>query len=586
MTNKDSILPKEVVMSNIYPIGQTCQYYVRRAARNRRAGQFEQAITLLTRAKAEYPGDDDVELELAKTYDEMGSEEAAMRSYLRLVHRESKHRALALFELAITSAQQAQLGRAAAYFEAFAASDRNGVSTEMAALLQRQLSQALEKPHGRTRKARARGLEQRAIMLLHAGKIHAARRAVMHSIRLQETAQRRLLKAACHLIREEGESSVREAQRALELRPGYVQAMCLLVDAYILTGDTGSARRVLYQAARIARATDSLLNVAIESAKHGYDRLTLITTKRILKREPYHQRAMAMRACALMNLGSRRPAAKLFGRLCTLYPDESIYEAYYRIAKGEEPMHERLTMAQDVPTDEAMDRGIFLLSTLSEEPSVIRSSEEELRRICRCAQWALRSSLVGANITMIAVIILAALDMPKTREVLFDALVDPQIGDPVKQTILQAVSVHCKQKPAYADLQGRLVRLAAGASMSISGPVEPCQPVVQSAANALMRRYPGAAGALLELWIAYIRRYGSVAGRRAAACAAALEYVYHLKNGRKVSALPIAQRYNISRRLLRLCARRILDAHSRQAEENTDDESTQQWRKSDEVHQF
>lgn len=573
-------------MSNIYPIGQTCQYYVRRAARNRRAGQFEQAITLLTRAKAEYPGDDDVELELAKTYDEMGCEEAAMRAYLRLVHRESKHRALALFELAITSAQQAELGRATAYFEAFAASDRSGVSTEMAALLQRQLSQALEKPRGRTRRARARRLEQRAIMLLHAGKIHAARRAVTRAVRLHETAQRRLLKAACHLIREEGESSVREAQRALELRPGYVQAMCLLVDAHMLTGDTGSARSVLYQAARSARATESLLNVAIESAKHGEDRLTLVMTRCILKREPYHQRAIAMRACALMNLGSRRPAAKLFGRLCTLFPEESVYEAYYRIARGEEPIHERLTMAQDVPADEAMNRGVFLLSILGEEPAAIRSSEEDIRKICRCAQWAFRSPLVGANITMIAVIILSALDVPKTREVLFDALVDPQIADPVKQTILQAVSVHCTQKPVYADLQGRLVRLAAGASMSVSAPVEPCQPVVQSAANALMRRYHGVAGELLELWIAYIRRYGSVAGRRVAACAAALEYVYHIKNGRKVSAWPIAQRYHISRRLLHLCARRILDAYASRDDENTDDESTQQWRKSDEVHQF
>lgn len=555
-------------MSNIYPIGQTCQYLLQRAARNRRADKYDQAMTLLTRARNEYPGDEDVELELAKTYDEMGCEADAARTYLRIVRRGGKHRALALFELAIASAQNADLTRALSYFEAFAASDRSGVSPQMAALLQKQLAEAIRRPKSKSRASRARLLERRAIERLHEGKIHAARRDVERAIRLKETPQRRLLKACCHLIQEEGALAVRDAQRALELKGAYVQALCVLADAYVLIGQEKLANKSLYRAARQAKANESLMSVAVECAKHGQDRLTLILTKRLLKRAPCHIRAMAMRACAQMNLGYIKQAEKLFGRLCVLMPEDSAFDAYYKMAKSGGMTDVHLTLAQDVPPQEAMDRGFHLLTTLHEEPSALRADKEKLTEICRCADWALHSPLAGENVTLIAVIILAALDTQETREVLFDALVDPHLDDSLKKSILQAVCAHCSEAPVYADLQGRLVRLAAGASVSFSREADACQDVVQRAANALMGRYPDAAKVLLELWIAYLNRYGIVRGRRTDACAAALEYVYHLKNNRRVSISRIAKRYAVSHRLMRSCARRILRAQEDQNDEN------------------
>ena len=217
-------------------------------------------------------------------------------------------------------------------------------------------------------------------------------------------------------------------------------------------------------------------------------------------------------------------------------------------------------MAQDVTVQEAMDRSLELLALLNDEPSKLRTDESALERVSRCAKWAIRSSLTGAKIRMIAVIILAALDTPQTREVLFDALVDPTIDDQFKLSILQAISAHCDQAPIYADLEGRFVRLAAGACVSIGGEKDACQHVIQRSANALMHRYPDAPAILLELWTAYLLEYGAVSGRKSAACSAALEYAYHLKKGQRVSGERIAQRYGISRRLMRLCVRRMLNA--------------------------
>lgn len=547
-------------MSNIYPIGQTREYLIARAARNRRSGKYEQAMQLLLRARAQEPPDEEVEAEIAAVYDEIGCEEAAMRAYLRVARMGGKHCADALFKLAVSSAQHGDLRRAESYFRAFCRSDRAGVSAEMVQIFQRQLGDALLGKQRRGKKSRAKRFENRAVQQLHAGKLHAAKRNVEHAIRLEQTPSRHLLKACCHLVHGEANAAVEDALTAMRLKPVYVQALCLLVDAYTMLERPAQARCALYRAARQARSTESLFNVAIESAKYGNDRLTLVLTKRILKREPYHVRAMAMRACAYMNLGSYRSAEKLFARLATLMPQDDVFSAYHALARTQKPCACRLTMAQDVTQDEAMDRGTALLSVISQDPQSLRRDEEAIARICRNAQWALYSAQTGESMTLMAVIVLCALDTPMTRDVLFDALLSPQLDDSLKQSILRAISEHCSEFPAYADLGGQFVRLAAGTAVSRSESPQRSQAVIQQAANALLRRYPDAAGELIAMWTGCVRKYGAVKKAQTDVCAAALEYAYHARHGRQVSMQVLCERYDVSRRRIRMWAKRILCA--------------------------
>ena len=131
------------------------------------------------------------------------SEEDAIRSYLRVVRLGGENRSDALFKLSLTFFQRGDILRALAYFEAFASSGRSGVADDMAQLLERQLAAAVCSSSFSSRRRRAAQLEKRAVQSLHAGRMHAAKRNAERAIRLEETAQRHLLKACCHLTLEE-----------------------------------------------------------------------------------------------------------------------------------------------------------------------------------------------------------------------------------------------------------------------------------------------------------------------------------------------------------------------------------------------
>lgn len=566
-------------MSNIYPFGQTYQYLLTHSQRNQRAGKYDQAMMLLTKARRENSQSAETEAAIASIYDEIGCEEDAIRSYLRVVRLGGENRSDALFKLSLTFFQRGDILRALAYFEAFASSGRSGVADDMAQLLERQLAAAVCSSSFSSRRRRAAHLEKRAVQSLHAGRMHAAKRNAERAIRLEETAQRHLLKACCHLTLEECNAAAVEASEALRLKPVYVQALCLLVDAYAMLGRCADAKHAALRALKQARTQDSLFSVAVECAKHGYDRMALIATKRMLRREPFHVRAMEISACAHMNLRHYARAERLFAMMRTLVPDNVVYDSYYKLAQTASPVSERLIMTQDLTHAEAVNRAYELLSVLHEEPSQLRADPEQLERISKIAQWALYSPQAGENVTLVAIIILSALDTEQTQNVLLDAVMSPKLDDEVKLSILQAMKDHCSQRPEYADLGGRMVRIASGAAISGRAGNETAQEVVQLAADTLLKRYPDAADELLNLWLRCLNRYGLAKGRHAAACSAALELSFHLRHGRGVPLRALSRRYGVSRRLINLWASRMM----RLQDENTFDES---WRKDNEMHQL
>lgn len=555
-------------MGDIYPIEQTSQYLVARAARHRRAGRYDRAMMLLSKAKGCDHDDEEIEYELARTYDEMGCEDEASRAYLRVVRMRGAHRARALFQLTLSSMEHADLERAVSYFEALCASDHAGVAPEAMELLKRQLLQVAKSPKIRTRRQLAKALEQRAVRCLNGGKISSARRNIERSLDLRETARGHVLNACCHLLSGDGEAAARAAESALRRSPGYIQALCVLADAQMMIGDTVHARRTLCHAARRAQSSDALQSIAIECAKCGLDELTLVLTKRLLGREPFHIRALALRACAFANLGCMKAAGKIFARLDALMPQNSVYGTYYHMIGDGWTPSARLIMAQDIPEESAMERCMQLVSLLHADPDEVRADHERVHEICRMADWALRSEMAGANVTMIAVILLSVINTQETRQILFDVLTDPKLSDDLKRCVLQALCAHSEETPTDADLGGRFVRLAAGASTTLVQGAEECQEAVQMAASALLPVYPDSAQVLLDMWVAYLGRYGAPEGRMVSGCAAALEYAYHLRAGRCVRMERIARKAGVSPRLARLCLRRILRANVEIQNEN------------------
>ena len=561
-------------MTRVVEIARTSEYWVSRAHKHRLAGRYDEAMALLGKTRDQFGTSEALERELAQTYDEMGCEDEAARAYLRVARMKGEYRAEALFQLALSAAQRADLMRAASYFEQFEVSDRRHVSPDMVALLGQQLRQALETPAPQSRRERARMLERRAVERLQEGRAYAARRTMLHAVDLQENAQRLTLLACCELILGRLEDAERHASQAHALAPARVQTLCVLVDVLYTAGKNEQARRLLHIAVLRAQGVDDRLSVAVECAKHGEDGLTLRLTRSMLRRDPYCTRGMMLRGCALMNLHRFDEAKRLFGRLCVLLPEDTVCQAYYGMARDEQKPEQRLTLGMDVTAEEAANRAMRIVAAMLELP------QEHPCELYELSAWALRSVVGGSNTALFALMLMSAMETPEARDVLLDALTDPQVSDNLKRAGLQALTAAYGFQPYDVDIGGRYVRLAAGAVTGRTMDGEAAQNVVQAAADALAPDFPQAPKMLLPMYIAFLEQNGAPKKREQPACAAALEYLFHRLSGRKVSLRRIAVRCGVLPRLCRMMAKRILRAVKNRAKENAKGSAN------DEMHQL
>lgn len=555
-------------MTNIVSIHCTSDYLVKRASRHRRAGRYDEAMALLWKARNQFPQDTDVLMEMADVYEEIGCQEEAVRAYLRLIRLDDKHKSTALFRLALASAQQGDMTRAISYYDHLRQlDDQLEIPSEMIDELGNQLHQETRDAHFLSRKARARSLGIRAANLLQNGKAVAAQRAMAHSLRMHSTARGYAMLACCQLIRSKAEDAVVSAEKAYRMQRGNVQTLCLLADAYMAIGDEKKTKNAIYVAAMRAHQIDDLLSVAVESAKYGEDALTIQIARRILRIAPYHTRAMMICACAYINRKRFISAKRILARLRLLIPENTACESYYRMLCDGREFSERLSLGMDITREEGVNRAAELVSLLYQDPKQIDDDFALCTHVCRMCSWALHSPMAGSSTKTVALILLAALQADQARDMLLDALLDPQLADSIKLHVLQVLTSREGFKPYAVDMEGRLVRLAAGGVSP--RPVQTAQAnsrIVQRVADVIAPHDSGAAQILLDAYLSYLGEYGQPDARHESACAAALELWYHIFTGQKTDPNELAARYGISVRLLRIYLRRFESCvHSQQS---------------------
>lgn len=546
-------------MTNVVSISCTCDYLVKRAARHRRAGRYDEAMALLWKARNQFGQSDEVLTEIAKIYEETGCETEAYDVYLRLVRIGGKHVAWALFQLTILSAQRGDTQRAVSYFERLRSSARSEeISPEMIDALGEQLLEDIHVGDRMSAKRRAQMLEKRASALLQAGKAAAAQRAMAHSLHLRPTARGYTMLACCQLIRQRFDDAVASARLAHDMAPGNVQTLCVLADAYMACGHEKQASKAIYIAALRAKEADDLLSVAVESAKYGDDRLTILLSGRILKIAPFHTRAMMLRACAYINCRKYTAARKLLGRLCGLLPEDTVCESYYRMLCADKTFKERLSIGMDVTHDEGVDRAAELVSALYMDPKQIDDDPAYCLRLCRLAQWAFYSPMAGATSKTAALVLLASLQAKDAGEILLDVLMHPQISDAFKLNVLQVLTARDGFRPYDADMDGKLVRLAAGGvSPRPMRAGQANSKIVQRVADRLRVKDSQSPNVVLDAYLRYMDRFGQPDARHEDACAAALEYWYYLHTGKRADAYMIASCHNVSVRHMNVYVRRF-----------------------------
>lgn len=557
-------------MSNVVSIGCTCDYLVKRAARHRRSGRYDEAMALLWKARNQFGFSDALLMEMAEVYEAIGCEAEAQRTYLRLVRLDGKSKGQALLRLTIACAQHGDIQRSISYFDHLCDSQKcesrlHGISSEMIEALGEQLRQESDRSSFRNARQRAKALEKRSSALLQQGRAVAAQRAMERSIRMKPTARRYTMLSCCQLIRGRFDDALISARKAHELSPGNVQALCVLADAYMAVGERDAMRRTIHLAALRAHHIDDLLSVAVESAKAGEDALTLRLTGRILKISPFHTRAMMIRACALINRHEYPAAKRLLGRLCGLMPEDSVCESYYRALCGGQTQFDRLSIGMDVTREEGVSRVTELYAALCGDLKEIDEDHARCMRICRLCDWAFHSPMAGTQTKTVALVLLSSLQSQEARAVLLDQLMDPQISDSIKLSTLQTLTAKDGFAPYQVDIGGKLVRLAAGgvSPKSISASSANAK-IVQRVSDVLMPGDSEAPKHLLGAYLAYLNAFGQPDKKHEDACAAALELWYHDMEGTKPDEHVIAKRYGVSVRMMRIYLRRFKTGLQRQ----------------------
>ena len=151
------------------------------------------------------------------------------------------------------------------------------------------------------------------------------------------------------------------------------------------------------------------------------------------------------------------------------------------------------------------------------------------------------------------------MDSDASRTILEDCLTDAHMDDRYKMSVLKILTAKEGFKPYWVDLNGKLVRLAAGGVSSKPVPSGASgNSIVQCASDALMKAYPDAPEILLNTYLKYIELYPLPKGHGELACAASLEYAYISLAGGKIGMKRIAGKYGQSSRLCARYARRIL----------------------------
>ena len=549
-------------MTNVVSIRCTCDYLVKRASRHRRAGRYDEAMALLWKARNQFGNSDDVLIEMAHIYDEIACEEDAARIYLRLVRLGGKHRAQALFQLSIYSAQHGDFQRAASYFDQLCQMKKQGISCrisdEMLDALRQQLQQEITESLSLNPRMRAKALEKHASACLQAGKATAAQRAIEHALRFRATSRGYTMLSCCQLVRGKFGDAKESAEIAHSLSPGNVQILCVLADAQLACGNINEARRSIHIAALRAKKIDDLLAVAIECAKLAEDTLALLLTGRILKAAPFHTRAMMIRACAYTNLHEYQPARRLFGRLCGLLPENTVCESYYRLLTANIPISKRLSLGLDVTREEGISRAAELVSALYLDPKSIDEDQSKCHHVCRLAEWAFHSPMAGSATKTVALLLLSSLQSDEANGLLLDLLLDPLVSDTMKLHVLQMLTAKHGFYPYEVDMGGKLVQLAAGGISK--KPVHSGHSntrIVQRVADVLAKKNPHASESLLNAFLSYLNAYGHPDSRHENACSAALECWYLTSNGLTIQENRIAARYNVSIRSMHMYLRRF-----------------------------
>ena len=552
-------------MENVVAFERSGTYLRRKAAENRREGRYADALTLLYLARGKTDFDASLEMEIAEIMNEMGCCEESNQILLRLLQRgEMKGECLYAIASNYLNLQDPERARHMALM--CLAEEPEGEFSLDAQDVIDAAEEMLEQTDAKSEHSEQ--LLRRGLRALEQGQAERAQRLLQRAVKTGGGAEALTVLSFCHLMQEDTRRALSAAVRAHAAAPHDIRTQCARACARFASGDRKEAVKILQRAEREHPEPPELMLLCQSACDMGLDAMAYRQLRALSTFQPYAPRVQLMLSVAALNLGHVREAARALGPLCRLFPQNPVYDAYFRIAR------ERLERGDEQPPAKESERlpysgqppqGVSLGWLVDLGTQLVTGAEELRARIetddsfYRVLEWLLHVQLPGTDVWQTVLRSLSRVQSGRVKGLLCDMLTDASLADEVKREAMTALGVLGERGPLYADIDGRMVRMTVRTGVSQRPLSQSYERVLQAVVERLTPIYGDVGEQVADIWTAFVQREGPQgAMRRPDAWMAALEYVYHQKCGRQVSAARVGRMRHVPPRMIKRYAQRIL----------------------------
>ncbi len=552
-------------MENVVSFERSGAYLRRKAAENRQDGRYADALTLLYLAREKTPFDAELEMEIAEIFNEMGCCEASNRILMRLLQK-GEMKGECLYAIAGNYFALQDVERARHMALMYLSEEPDGDFALDAQELVETAEEVLDQ--GDAKNEHSEQLMRRGLRALEQGQSERAQRLLIRAVNTGGGVEALTVLSFCYLMQGRAKQALRYAKRAYEDAKGDIRAICALACAQYACGARAQAVRVLESAEAEHPDPAELMLLSQSACDMGLDAMAYRQLRALSAFQPYVPRVQHLLAAAALNLGHVREAARVWGHLCRIFPQDPVYSAFFRIAKErlaggdeQEPAKgdARVSYSGQPPQSVSLMWLIDLGTQLVGDPVQLMERIETDDAFYQTLEWLLHVQLPGTDIWRTVLRALARVDCPRVKLLLCDMLTDAAVADEVKREAMTALGVMGERGPLYADIDGRMVRITVRTGVSTK-PLSPAyERVLQAVVQRLSPIYGDVGDRVADLWADFVRSEAPQgAMRRPDVWMAALEYAYHQMSGHAVTAEKVGRKRDVPPRMIKRYAARIL----------------------------
>ncbi|MDR1599288.1 MAG: hypothetical protein LBS11_05390 [Oscillospiraceae bacterium] len=521
----------------VLPFARSAKTLHARALSQRKGRQWMEAAELLRRASEQEPGNEQVLVDLAQTYAQIGCNALANRVLLRVLHDNPERKDL-LYDMGVNFFSMQSWPQAhdclSLYIRGCPTGKSRREANDLILYLYMQQNSRVERRIQRATSAYADGKRSLASRLMKRtfalSPLNGDAHAVAAFLRLSDGDA----KAALTL-----------ARQAYKLDHHNTRALCAMVVSLSQLGSRSAAMKFLQRAVAESESEAERVMVVhtaceIEAYSNALAMLQTLTSEQPL--EPTLTHLLAVCYC---HAGREKDALPLWARLRRIDPDDTVADYCFEalreaIANQTEfrPSHIRA-----VPMDETLRRLGRIRELADGDVDTLQdvwSGREEIRRL---VSWGLNQPEPRIRAVMLGLLRVAGDDY--ARAMLRDALISVEQPDAVKQLYLEALYEMGDPGPHYVtNAQGfsiAFVQAAQTAPLS-----NPHGRALKKLAARLRREFGDVSATLEAVWQRLLREEGEIADTDS--WVAALEWEFRERMGQHES--PAERR--VMRRVRRL----------------------------------